>query len=35
MGRRSPEVPKKKALWYSLIKQKADQMEFVLHSGKK
>jgi len=35
MGRRSPEVPKKKVLWYNLIKQKAAQMEFVLHSGKK
>jgi len=35
MGRRSNEVPKKKALWFNLIKQKADQMEFVLHSGKK
>jgi len=35
MGRRSPEIPKKKSLWYNLIKQKAAQMEFVLHSGKK
>ncbi|MDR1863780.1 MAG: hypothetical protein LBQ67_07665 [Treponema sp.] len=35
MGRKSPGVPKKKALWYSLIKQNADKMEFVLHSGKK
>ena len=35
MGRQSSEVPKKKALWYNLIKQKADQLEFVLHSGKK
>ena len=35
MGRRSPEVPKKKALWYNLIKQKAGQLDFVLHSGKK
>jgi len=35
MGRRSDEVPKKKALWFNLIKQKARQMEFVLHSGKK
>jgi len=35
MGRRSDEVPKKKSLWYNLIKLKADQMEFVLHSGKK
>ena len=35
MGRKSNEVPKKKSLWYNLIKQNADQMEFVLHSGKK
>ena len=35
MGRKSNEVPKKKSLWYNLIKQKASQMEFVLHSGKK
>jgi hypothetical protein len=35
MGRKSPEVPKKKALWYNLIKQNSEQMEFVLHSGKK
>ena len=35
MGRKSPEIPKKKALWLSLIKQNADRMEFVLHSGKK
>jgi hypothetical protein len=35
MGRKSNEIPKKKVLWYSLIKQNASQMEFVLHSGKK
>jgi hypothetical protein len=35
MGRKSPEIPKKKALWYNLIKQNAEKMEFVLHSGKK
>ena len=35
IGRRSDEVPKKKSLWYNLIKKKADEMEFVLHSGKK
>ena len=35
MGRKSPEVPKKKALWFNLIKQNADRMGFVLHSGKK
>jgi len=35
MGRQSREIPKKKVLWYSLIKQNASHMEFVLHSGKK
>ena len=35
MGRKSAEVPKKKVLWYNLIKQNSAQMEFVLHSGKK
>jgi len=35
MGRRSHEIPKKKNLWFNLIKQKASQMEFSLHSGKK
>jgi hypothetical protein len=35
MGRISNEIPKKKALWFNLIKQNAEQMEFVLHSGKK
>ena len=35
MGRQSNEIPKKKALWLSLIKQNPQQMEFVLHSGKK
>jgi len=35
MGRKSNEIPKKKALWFNLIKQNAEQMEFVLHSGKK
>jgi hypothetical protein len=35
MGRQSNEIPKKKALWFNLIKQNAEQMEFVLHSGKK
>jgi len=35
MGRTSKEIPKKKVLWYNLIKQNAEQMEFVLHSGKK
>jgi len=35
MGRQSNEIPKKKALWLNLMKQNAQQMEFVLHSGKK
>ena len=35
LGRKSPEIPKKKVLWLSLIKQAGDKMEFVLHSGKK
>jgi hypothetical protein len=35
IGRRSPEIPKKKILWYKLIKDNAEQMDFVLHSGKK
>jgi hypothetical protein len=35
MGKKSPEIPKKRALWVSLIKQNAEKMEFVLHSGKK
>jgi hypothetical protein len=35
MGRRSNEIPKKKSLWFNLIKQNSEQMEFVLHSGKK
>jgi hypothetical protein len=35
IGRNSNEIPKKKALWLNLIKQNAELMEFVLHSGKK
>ncbi|MCL2006646.1 MAG: hypothetical protein FWG77_01040 [Treponema sp.] len=35
MGRKSAAIPKKKILWYSLIKQRAEIMTFVLHSGKK
>ena len=35
MGRSSKELPKKKVIWYNLIKQKAAQLEFVLYSGKK
>ncbi|GHV70800.1 hypothetical protein AGMMS49928_19980 [Spirochaetia bacterium] len=35
MGRRSAELNKKKNLWYNLIKQNKDAMEFTLYSGKK
>jgi hypothetical protein len=35
IGRKSNEIPKKKVLWYNLIKQNSTQMEFTLHSGKK
>ena len=35
MGRKSKEIPKKKILWYNLIKQRAELLTFVLHSGKK
>jgi hypothetical protein len=35
MGRKSNEIAKKKSLWYSLIKQNKEQMEFTLYSGKK
>jgi hypothetical protein len=35
MGRRSSAVTKKKTLWYKLIKQFQNEMEFTLHSGKK
>ncbi|MDR0472846.1 MAG: hypothetical protein LBH43_04145 [Treponema sp.] len=35
LGRKSNEISKKKTLWYSLIKQNSDKMDFVLHSGKK
>ncbi|MCL2374369.1 MAG: hypothetical protein FWC65_03905, partial [Treponema sp.] len=35
MGRRSSEIPKKKVMWYNLIKNKSSQLDFVLHSGKK
>jgi hypothetical protein len=35
MGRKSSEIPKKKALWYNLIKQNQNEMVFTLYSGKK
>ena len=35
MGRKSNDIAKKKSLWYNLIKQNKEQMEFTLYSGKK
>jgi hypothetical protein len=35
LGRKSPELTKKKALWYSLIKTNHDKMAMTLYSGKK
>ncbi|GHV84563.1 hypothetical protein AGMMS50230_01710 [Spirochaetia bacterium] len=35
MGRKSPVIPKKKALWFNLIKANKEQMVFTLYSGKK
>jgi hypothetical protein len=35
MGRGSKNIAKKKNLWYSLIKQKQEEMVFTLYSGKK
>jgi hypothetical protein len=35
IGRKSNEITKKKALWYSLIKRRQDVMVFTLYSGKK
>jgi hypothetical protein len=35
IGRRSNAVTKKKTLWFKLIKQFQNEMEFTLHSGKK
>jgi hypothetical protein len=35
IGRKSNAITKKKALWYSLIKQRQDAMVFTLYSGKK
>jgi hypothetical protein len=35
IGRKSPALTKKKALWYSLIKANQDKMVMTLYSGKK
>jgi hypothetical protein len=35
LGRKSPALTKKKALWYNLIKANADRMTLTLYSGKK
>jgi hypothetical protein len=35
MGRKSPALTKKKALWFNLIKSNKDAMIFTLYSGKK
>ena len=35
IGRNSKILSKKKALWYNLIKQNSEEMEFTLYSGKK
>jgi hypothetical protein len=35
IGRKSNEIAKKKSLWYSLIKQRQNEMVFTLYSGKK
>ena len=35
IGRKSNDIAKKKSLWYNLIKQNSEQMEFTLYSGKK
>jgi hypothetical protein len=35
IGRKSDVITKKKNLWYSLIKQRQDEMVFTLYSGKK
>ena len=35
MGRNSPVINKKKALWFNLIKANQDMMKFSLYSGKK
>lgn len=35
MGRKSPELTKKKTLWYYLIKANPEKMAMTIHSGKK
>jgi hypothetical protein len=35
IGRNSPAITKKKALWFKLIQQNKEQMEFTMYSGKK
>jgi hypothetical protein len=35
IGRKSPELTKKKTLWYNLIKMHQEKMVFTLYSGKK
>jgi hypothetical protein len=35
LGRKSPLLTKKKTLWFNLIKQYQDRLEFTLYSGKK
>jgi hypothetical protein len=35
LGRKSPQLTKKKTLWFNLIKQYQDRLEFTLYSGKK
>lgn len=35
IGRRSNDIAKKKSLWFTLIKQHQEKMEFTLYSGKK
>jgi hypothetical protein len=35
IGRKSPAITKKKALWFNLIKANKAKMEFTLYSGKK
>ena len=35
MGRKSPVITKKKSLWFKLIQQNKDMMEFTMYSGKK
>jgi hypothetical protein len=35
IGRKSKEIPQKKNLWYTLLKQHTEEMVFTLYSGKK